>query len=131
MMTDPISDMLTRIRNAVTVKKHEVLVPYSRLKLNIAQILEKEQYILGVKTEEVGGHKWLNIGLRYMDNKIPAIKNLSRVSKPGRRIYVNKENLPVVLNKYGMAIISTSKGLLTSAEAKKMGIGGEVLCEIY
>lgn len=128
-MTDPIADMLTRIRNAAMVKKADVLVPYSKIKFAIAKILEKEKYIQGVETVE-NNFKYLKLNLRYEDKKSPITK-LRRVSKSGRRVYVSKEDLPRVLNGYGFAIISTSKGLMTNNEAKHVGLGGEVICEVY
>jgi len=128
-MTDPIADMLTRIRNAQLAKKTEVFLPFSKIKFSLAEILKKEGYIESV--EKVDNH-WpeIKIELKYKDNK-PIIRQLKRISKVGQRIYVTKENIPQVLNGLGFAIISTSKGLLTNKEAKKQGIGGEVICEIY
>lgn len=127
-MTDPIADMLTRIRNATLVKKTEVLVPYSKIKEKIAQTLVNEKY-LG-ETAVVENEKFLNLKLKYQNNK-PVITHLKRISKPGCRIYVNKDKIPDVLNGYGMAILSTSAGIMTNKEAKKKKIGGELLCEIW
>lgn len=129
MMTDPISDMLTRLRNALAVKKAEVVLPYSKLKHKIAEILVKEGYLVKVvKTKSKFDE--LKLVLKY-ENKNSAIRNLKRISKPGCRIYVGKDNLPKVLNNLGIAILSTSKGLLTANEAKRQKLGGEVICEIY
>ena len=128
-MTDPIADMLTRIRNAYMVRKHEVLIPHSKIKFEIAKILEKERYIQKVEIID-DKFKTIKIYLMY-NNKKSVISDIKRVSKVGRRVYVNKEELPRVLNGFGLAILSTSKGLMTNVEARKIGIGGEVVCEIY
>lgn len=129
-MLDTIADMLTRIRNASAVKKTEVLVPYSKINFNIARILQKEKYV-GKSEILEDGVKQIKIELIYDAARKPAIQNIKRVSRIGQRIYVGKDSIPAVLNGYGLSIISTSKGLLTDREAKKSGIGGEVLCEIY
>lgn len=126
---DPISDMLTRIRNAVLVKKDEVMIPFSRIKFEIAKIMEAEKFIAGMEVLEKD--RQLKIALRYGVDGSPAVRKLKRVSKPGKRVYASKMDLPKVLGGLGVAIISTSQGLLTAAEAKKRGLGGEVLCEIY
>ncbi len=137
-MTDPIADMLTRIRNALAVKKYEVVLPMSKVKYEIAKILEREGWIY--KTEVIKGTSKKNgnsafdelkIVLRYKKSGRPAITSVKRVSKPGLRIYVDKDNLPRVLNNLGIAIISTSQGLMTNKEARKKGVGGEVICEVY
>jgi len=143
MFTDPIADMLTRIRNAQMVKKTEVFLPYSKLKLNILQLLESEGWVVGVevikgmpeKSKNINDDKNLRfdrikLNIIYKNNE-PRIKSLKRISKPGRRIYVTKDNLPNVLNGWGVAVISTPKGLMTNKQAKKENIGGEVICEIY
>lgn len=132
-MTDPISDMLTRIRNAAKVKKAEVFVPFSKIKLEIAKILKREGYISDfeeIKKDNQNKFGGLNLILKY-ENGVSVINSIKRISKPGRRIYVTKENLPVVVNNYGIAIISTSAGIMTNKQAKKAGLGGEVICEIY
>lgn len=138
MTNDPISDMLTRIRNASAVKKPEVVIPYSKMKYQIALILSREGYIgkvSKVEPSEKEGQKssfsMLRMGLKYSaENKSP-FKQLKRISKPGLRVYKGRGELPIVLNNLGMAIISTSQGLMTNFEAKKKGVGGEVLCEVY
>ena len=137
-MTDPISDMLTRIRNASVVRKSEVVLPMSKIKYNLAKILERDGWIDKVEVAKVNGKKnnsfmfdELNIVLKYNSNGNPKISSLKKISKPGRRIYVGKDELPKVLNNLGIAIISTSQGLMTNKEAKKLGVGGEVICEIY
>ncbi|MFH2136173.1 MAG: 30S ribosomal protein S8 [Patescibacteria group bacterium] len=126
---DPISDMLTRIRNAVLVKKDVVMIPFSRIKFEIAKIMEAEKFIAG--TEVLEKERQLKVVLKYDVDGFPAVRNLKRVSKPGRRVYASKMDLPKVLGGIGVAIISTSQGLFTASEAKKRGLGGEVLCEIY
>ena len=127
MFTDPIADMLTRIRNASAVKKTEVVVPFSKIKYEIAKILEAEKFVEKVEEKENNEFK---IILKY-ENNSPAITKLQRISKPGRRVYVSKDELPKVLNGLGIAIVSTSKGIVTNKEAKKEGMGGELICEIY
>lgn len=129
-MTDPIADMLTRIRNAFLVRKTEVMLPYSRVKYEVAKILEQGGWIEAVeKIEENFGQ--LRIVLKYNNKKEPAISYLKRISRPGRRVYAPKNKLPIVLNNYGEAIISTSAGIMSSREAKKKGLGGEIICEVY
>jgi len=137
-MTDPISDMLTRIRNASIVGKPEVLVPMSKIKYEIAKLLKKEGWVLDIETVKNNSRKnktaqfdEIRIVLKYKKSGRSAITNLKRVSKPGLKIYAKKNNLPKVLNNLGMAIISTPSGLMTNKEARKKGLGGEVLCEIY
>jgi small subunit ribosomal protein S8 len=144
MHTDPISDMLTRIRNAQLVKKSEVVLPYSKIKHQIALILAKQGWIgeIAVLDEEISkktgnkeevvksGFKQLKIKLLYEGGK-SKISHIKRISKPGRRIYVPKDKLPIVCNNYGIAIISTSQGMMTNHEARKIGAGGEIVCEIF
>ena len=133
-MTDPIADMLTRIRNASMVKKNEVNIPMSKIKLEIARILKKEGWVLDVKEEKSQEKQIFNeikINLKYKKSGKPFISSIKRISKPGLRVYVKKDNLPKVLNNMGFAIISTPEGLMTNKEARKKGLGGEVLCEVY
>ncbi|MBI5733848.1 MAG: 30S ribosomal protein S8 [Candidatus Kerfeldbacteria bacterium] len=128
-MTDPISDMLTRIRNALLARQTETLVPYSKVKAGLANILQREGYLAGV--EEINNpYRSLLLKLKYQSGQ-PAIRNLKRISKPGNRRYVKSIELPRVLSGLGTAIISTSQGLLTVKEAKQRKLGGEVICEIY
>jgi small subunit ribosomal protein S8 len=129
MMTDPIADMLTRIRNAQLVRKSIVHMPYSKLKFAIANILLQEGYIANVSIEETG-RKELVLELLYT-GRTPKIQSITRESKPGHRSYRKADELPHVLNGYGIAIISTSKGLMTDKHARQAGIGGEVLCSVY
>ncbi len=132
-MTDPIADYLTRIRNAVMAKHRVVEVPASNIKKDITKILFEKGYILNYKFEEQEGPQGLiKIALKYHpDTKTPAIKSISRVSKPGLRKYTGSETLPRVLNGLGIAIISTSRGVMTDKEARTLSIGGEVLCYVY
>ena len=129
-MTDPIADMLTRIRNAQAVKKSDVVVPYSKLKMNLANILVKEGYLGMAEKIDEAGKVIIKITIKYEPNG-PVIKNLKRISKPGRRVYVGTKDLPYVLNNIGIAVISTSQGLHTNKVAREKKLGGEVLCEIY
>ncbi len=129
MHTDPIADMLTRIRNASRVKKQEVIMPYSKLKMVLAEILKTEGYIAGAEKVE-DAKPQLKIALKYHGDR-SAISHIKRVSKPGFRKYVGKNELPVIRNHYGVAILSTSKGVMTNKQAKEQGVGGEILCELY
>ena len=130
-MTDPIADMLTRIRNGMQAKHKDVVMPASNLKHEIAKILKEEGYISNVTfaPEEKQGR--ITIRLKYTNKKTGAITNIQKVSKPGLRIYVGSDEIPRVLNGLGIAIISTSKGLMTDKNARAAGIGGEVLCSVY
>jgi small subunit ribosomal protein S8 len=129
-MTDPIADMLTRIRNASAVKKAEVVLPFSKLKYNVAKLLEQEKYVGKVEKVKTGKFDELKIVLKYSPAG-PAIRHLKRVSTPGQRIYVSGKEIPRVLNGYGLAIISTSKGVVTNKQAIRENIGGELMCEIW
>ena len=131
LVTDPIADMLTRIRNALIVKHDTVEVPVSVMKRSIADILLNEGYIKGYTINEEGVEPMMVINLKYGPNRQKVITGLKRISKPGLRVYARKDNLPKVLNGLGIAIISTSKGLMTNKEAKAQQIGGEVLCYVY
>ena len=131
LITDPIADMLTRIRNALTAKHEDVLVPASTVKKAIAEILLDEGYIKSYDIREDGVAKYIHIDLKYGPNKQRVITGLKRISKPGLRIYARKDQLPKVLNGLGIAIISTSRGIMTEREARKQGVGGEVLAYIW
>lgn len=134
-MTDPIADMLTRIRNALSVQKTEVYIPFSKMKARIADILKEQGYIADVemmKNKEgsnVPGD--IKIVLKYKKPNTPSIMGLKKISTPGRRVYVSKDRLPIVLNNFGIAIVSTSQGVMTNIEARKKKLGGELICEIY
>jgi small subunit ribosomal protein S8 len=131
MIIDPIADMLTRIRNAQAVKKSEVLIPFSKLKFEIAKILKHEKFIETVEKEEGLKFPQLKVSLKYDEQKTGVIKNIQRVSRPGKRVYAGKNKMPNILNNLGIAIISTSLGLMTNKEAKRKGLGGEIICEIW
>jgi len=130
-MTDPIADMLTRLRNANSAYHDTVGMPYSKIKSHIAEILQQEGYIAGWKTEDGEKGKVLTIDLKYGPNRERSIAGVRRVSKPGLRVYAKAGNLPKVLGGLGVAIISTSSGLLTDRQANKKGVGGEVLAYVY
>jgi small subunit ribosomal protein S8 len=125
-MTDPIADMLTRMRNALKVGKTEVEVPISKLKFEIAKLLEKESWVNGVKEKDGN----INIKFKY-EKGDSAINYLKRISKPGCRIYAKYTEMPIVLDGLGIAVVSTPKGIMTNNEARKVRVGGEILCEIY
>lgn len=129
MMTDPIADMLTRIRNAQKARKSDVVLSYSKLKMRIAEILRENGYLAQVEKRD-GTPASIAIALSY-DGKNPAIRAVNRESTPGHRMYRKADDLPRVLNDYGIAIVSTSRGLMTNKEARKLGIGGEVICSVY
>lgn len=133
MLNDPVNDFLTRIRNANMVFKSEVELPGSNLKEAIATVLEREGFINGYEVKKVGKKKFMKIYLKYLDdrNRKGVITHLEGVSKPGRRKYVNRENIPRVLNNLGICILSTSKGIVTGEEARKLRVGGEVICYLW
>ncbi len=130
-MTDPIADMLTRVRNANSAHHDVVSMPYSKLKKNIAEILQAEGYIAGWKVEEAEVGKNLVLDLKFGPNRERSIAGIKRISKPGLRVYAKSTNLPKVLGGLGVAIISTSHGLLTDKQAGKKGVGGEVLAYVW
>ncbi len=130
-MTDPIADMLTRIRNALMAHHEEVLVPSSRIKEEIARILKAEGFIQHYEVLPKGARRTMRIVLKYTDRRRPALTGLSRVSKPGRRIYVSRDEIPRVKGGLGFAILSTSKGVMTGEDAWRAGVGGEVLCYVW
>ena len=131
MITDPIADMLTRIRNASAVKKPEIVLPYSRLKHEIAKVLSDENYIGKVERVEDGALPRLKLGLKYRSNGKPYIKHVKRLSVPSRRLYVGKDSLPRVMNDFGIVLISSSQGILTNKQARKANVGGELILEIW
>lgn len=146
-MTDPIADMLTRIRNGYLVKKSEVLVPSSRFKHALADLLVREGYLAGVEKVSVDSlppsphmskraakkarTDLLRLQLRYKNDGAPAAAEIERISKPSRRVYITKEESPVVRSGLGIAVLSTSQGLMTNREAKKAGVGGELICQLF
>lgn len=131
MNIDPIADMLTRIRNANALRYEQVSMPYSKMKAAIAKILKKEGYILDYSSEGEGASKNLVVTLKYGPTGERVISGLKRISKPGLRVTVEADKLPKVLKGLGIAIVSTSKGLLTDSEARKANVGGEVLCYVW
>ncbi len=130
-MTDPISDLLTRIRNAAGAKHAEVRVPASRMKAEVVKILRAEGYITDYSVETDGPQGSINIQLKYVHRGERAITGLERVSRPGCRVYCGKDEIPKVLNGMGITIVSTSKGVMTGSACRRLGIGGEVLCNVW
>lgn len=132
MVTDTISDMLTRIRNATMVKHQIVQIPFTKMSLAITSILKEEGFIDDFETYTENSHNYLLISLKYKGKyREPVISKIERVSKPGLRVYTSAKKLPIVLGNLGLAIISTSQGVMTNLNAKKLGIGGEILCYIW
>ena len=128
-MSDPIADMLTRIRNAQLVEKAAVTMPASKLKVAIAQVLKDEGYVDGFRIVEEGGRRQLEIGLKYYAGR-PVIERIERVSRPGLRVYKGRDAIPQVMNGLGVAIVTTPKGVMTDRKARQTGVGGEVLCYV-
>ena len=129
-MTDPISDLITRIRNGQMVRKSKVVCPASKLKVSILKVLQEEGYIRGYEFSENEKGKELEISLKYFDGK-PVIKEISRVSKPGMRVYSSVKTMPSFKNNMGITILSTSKGVMTNFSAQSANLGGEILCRVY
>ena len=131
MMTDPIGDMLTRIRNAGTARHGQTMFPSSKLKLAVARVLSERGFLGEVRLEAEGGKPRIVAEIRYDDDGDPTIDGLRRVSKPGRRVYVGKDEVPRVRNGMGIAVLSTSRGVLSDKAAREAAVGGEVLCEVW
>jgi small subunit ribosomal protein S8 len=131
MLTDPIGDMLTRIRNAGTARHREVRCSSSKLRLAVARVLEAEGFVQGVRVEAREGKPELVIGVRYRDDNRPLIDGIRRVSKPGRRVYVGSEDIPKVRNGLGLAVMSTSRGVVSGRLAREQSVGGELICEVW
>ncbi len=129
-MNDPLSDLLTRIRNGQQARKDSVLTPASKLRAHVLDVLQREGYIRGYSEEVLAGHKGLRIELKYFEGQ-PAIHHLARVSKPGRRVYSGSKDLPTLRNGLGVVIVSTPRGVLSDAEAREQNVGGEVLAEVF
>ena len=129
-MTDPLGDMLTRIRNGQQARKDSIVTPASNLRVRVLDVLQREGYIRGYSEEELAGHRGLRIELKYFEGQ-PAIQHLVRVSKPGRRVYSGARDLPRVRNVLGTIIVSTPRGVLSDAEAREQNVGGEVLAEVF
>ena len=130
-LTDPVADFLTRIRNSIRARHQKLDVPASKLKAEIARILKEEGYIANFKPTEEDGHKLLRVYLKYGNNNEAAISNIDRVSRPGCRVYVRRTDIPRVLGGMGINILTTPKGVMTGRQARKQGLGGEVLCQIW
>jgi small subunit ribosomal protein S8 len=131
MVSDPIADMLTRIRNAIKARFPKVDVPASKLKTEIARILKDEGYILNYKIVDDGNHKAIRVYLKYTAANAPVISNIERVSRPGCRVYVGSDEIPKVLGGLGINIMTTPRGVMTGKAARKEGVGGEVLCRVF
>jgi small subunit ribosomal protein S8 len=129
-LTDPLGDMLTRIRNGQTARKDSVTTPASKLRARVLDVLVREGYIRGYSEEVLGAHPGLRIELKYFEGQ-PAIKHVARVSKPGRRVYSGSKELPIVRNGLGITIVSTPRGVLSDNEAREQNVGGEVLAEVF
>jgi small subunit ribosomal protein S8 len=130
-LTDPVADLLARVRNAISARHQKVDVPASKLKLEIARILKEEGYIANFKAVEEDGHKVVRIYLKYGNNNDAAITNLQRVSKPGCRVYVGRSEIPRVLGGLGINILTTPRGVMTGRDARRQGLGGEILCQVW
>jgi small subunit ribosomal protein S8 len=129
--SDPIADMLTRIRNASAARHLDVTLPSSKVKREIARILAEEGFIDGFETADGGVQETLTMRLRYVEGKTPVVSGLKRISKPGLRVYARKTEIPRVLGGLGLAILSTSRGIMTGPQARKLNLGGEVLCYVW
>ena len=129
-MTDPLGDMLTRIRNGQQARKDSILTPASKLRTRVLDVLQREGYIRGYSEEQLAGQKGLRIELKYFEGQ-PAIQHVARVSRPGRRVYSGSRELPRIRNGLGMTIVSTPRGVLSDAEARDQNVGGEVLAEVF
>jgi len=130
-VTDPIADMLTRIRNAVEARHRYVLVPASKMKIAIAKIMKEEGYIAGFEVSRDRPQPIIRVWLKYTEDRKPVLSGLQRISKPGRRVYAGKQDIPWVLSGMGVAVVSTPRGVMTGRKARKLGVGGEVLCHIW
>jgi small subunit ribosomal protein S8 len=130
-VTDPIADMLTRIRNASAARHRELMLPSSRVKREIARILTEEGFIDGYSTSQDGVQEMLSLQLKYVEGRTPVVSGLKRISKPGLRVYARKTEIPRVLGGLGMSILSTSRGIMTGSQARKLNLGGEVLCYVW
>ena len=131
MNSDPVSDFLTRIRNATLVNKPSVVVPHSNFKFELSKLLKNEGYILDVKVNENGSKKEIQIDLKYTESGKPVLAGLNRLSKPGKRVYVGSDKLPRKNGGLGTVVVSTSRGLLPDSEARKRKLGGELICEVW
>lgn len=131
MHSDPIADMLTRIRNGMAARHHKVEIPGSKVKIELARILKEEGYVSNYRVAADNNKKTLKVYLKYRPDNRPVITRLTRVSKPSRRVYVDAQHIPRVIGGMGVSVLTTSKGVMTGRQAKGLGIGGEVLCTVY
>jgi small subunit ribosomal protein S8 len=131
MHSDPIADMLTRIRNGMAAKHHKVEIPGSKVKIELARILKEEGYVANYRVATDNNKKTLKVYLKYRPDNQPVITRLTRISKPSRRVYVDAQHIPRVIGGMGVSVLTTSKGVMTGRQAKGLGIGGEVLCTVY
>lgn len=131
MHSDPISDMLTRIRNGLAARHHKVDIPGSKVKIEIARILKEQGYVANYRVANDDKKQTVKVYLKYRPDRSPVISELKRISKPGRRVYADSNNIPRVIGGMGVCIMTTSKGVMTGKEAGKQGVGGEVLCTVY
>ncbi len=131
MHSDPIADMLTRIRNGMAARHSKVEIPGSKVKIEVARILKEEGYVTNYRVATDENKKTLKVYLKYRPDRKPVITRLERISKPGRRVYVDSSNIPRVIGGMGVCVLTTSKGVLTGRQAKKQGVGGELLCTVY
>jgi small subunit ribosomal protein S8 len=130
-MTDPIADMLTRIRNGLKAVRETVDIPCSKVKVDIAKVLKAEGYIRNYKVLKDNKQGTIKVMLKYDDDGLPVLQGLKRVSKPSRRVYCGSDSIPEVLNGFGVNVVSTSKGLVSDKQARKMGLGGEIVCSVW
>lgn len=130
-MTDPIADMLTRIRNGLKASHEVVDIPSSKLKINIAKVIKSEGYVRNFKIISEGRHRFIRIFLKYDEHGVPIISGITRISKPSCRVYKKYDKIPKIVNGFGINIVSTSKGLLTDKQARQLSIGGEILCSVW
>ena len=131
MHSDPIADMLTRIRNGMAARHHKVEIPGSKVKIELARILKEEGYVANYRVATDNNKKTLKVYLKYRPDNRPVITSLTRISKPSRRVYVDAQHIPRVIGGMGVSVLTTSKGVMTGRQAKGLGIGGEVLCTVY
>ncbi len=131
MLTDPIADFLTRVRNAMSVGHPRVDIPASKLKVELARILKEEGYVANYRVAEDEGKRTIKVYLKYRPDRRPVMTKIERVSKPGCRVYVNSKEIPSVIGGMGINILTTSRGVMTGKQARSLGVGGEVLCSIY
>ena len=131
MMTDPIADFLTRIRNGMSVGRQRVDIPASSLKVELARILKEEGYVANYRVADEDGKRTIKVYLKYRPDRRPVMTKIERVSKPGCRVYVNAQHIPTVIGGMGINILTTSRGVMTGKQARALGVGGEVLCSIY